>query len=242
MIASPPLAWLLTVAFVLTGGYALVRCSATVAGPLPTERRTAELAHLVMSVSMVVMIWSWFSTAGLVVQVVLFALFTAYFTTRAVRGWRGAAHACAGGAAHAMMAAAMVWMLVAMPLVMAMPVSASGGEGGHAGHAGHGGASSGDAMAAGGRAGWAVAVTLAVCVALLVACGYWALRAVRRAPVAAPDPARTPALVGAGDAEPTPATAPRPVPAALGDRSDGACHTVMSLGMVAMLVGMVAGW
>ena len=61
MIASAPLAWVLTAAFVVTGGYALLRCSATVAGPLPPERRTAELAHVVMSVSMVVMIWSWFS-------------------------------------------------------------------------------------------------------------------------------------------------------------------------------------
>jgi hypothetical protein len=241
VIASPPLAWMLTAAFVLTGGYALLRCSATVAGPLPPERRTAELAHLVMSVSMVVMTWTWFSTTGLALQVVLFAVFAAYFATRAVRGWRGAAHACAGGAAHALMAAAMVWMLVAMPLVMPTPVAASDGEGGHAGHAGHAGAAAGDAMAAGGQAGGAVAVTLAVSVALLVACGYWALRALRREPVAAAEPVRTPALVGGG-AAPAPAPAAQPVPAALGDRSDATCHAVMSLGMVAMLVGMVAGW
>lgn len=242
MIASPPLAWMLTAAFVLTGGYALLRCSATVAGPLPPERRTAELAHLVMSVSMVVMIWTWFSTTGLVLQVVLFTLFAAYFATRAVRGWRGAAHACAGGTAHALMTAAMVWMLVAMPLIMPMPVAAADGEGGHAGHAGHGGAPAGDAMTAGGQAGWAVTVTLAVSVALLVACGYWTLRALRREPVAAPEPVRTPALVGGGDAAPAPAPSARPVPAGFGDRSDAACHAVMSLGMVVMLVGMVAGW
>ena len=240
MIASPPLAWVLTAAFLLTGGYALLRCSATVAGPLPPERRTAELAHLVMSVSMLVMTWTWFSTTGLVLQVVLFTVFAAYFATRAVRGWRGAVHACAGGTAHALMAAAMVWMLVSMPLVMAMPVSASGGGGGHAGHAG--GASSGDAMAAGGQAGWAVAVTLALCVGLLVACGYWALRALRRETADAPERVRTPALVGGGTAEPAPSPAPRPVPAGLGDRSDAACHAVMGLGMVVMLVGMVAGW
>ncbi|TCK25981.1 DUF5134 domain-containing protein [Pseudonocardia endophytica] len=240
MIASAPLAWMLTVAFVVTGAYALLRCSATVAGPLPPERRTAELAHVVMSVSMVVMTWSWFSTTGLVLQVVLFSLFTAYFATRAVRGWRGTAHACVGGAAHALMAAAMVWMLVSMPLVMAMPVSGSDGEGGHAGHAGHGGGSAGDAMAMGGQAGWAVAVTLAVSVALLVACGYWALRALRREPVVAP--VRTPALVGGGESEPAAAPAPRPVPSALGERSDAVCHAVMSLGMVVMFVGMVAGW
>lgn len=241
MIASPPLAWVLTAAFVLTGGYALLRCSATVAGRLPPDRRTAELAHLVMSVSMVVMTWTWFGTAGLVVQVVLFALFAAYFTVRAVRGWRGTAHACAGGTAHALMAAAMVWMLVSMPLVMAMPVSAAAGEGGHAGHAGHGG-SAGDAVAAGGQAGWAVMVTLAVSVALLVTCGYWALRALRRDPAPAPEPVRTPALVGGGADEPAPAPVPRPVHRGLGDRTDAGCHAVMSLGMVVMLVGMVAGW
>jgi hypothetical protein len=239
VIASAPLAWLLTAAFVLTGGYALLRCAATVAGPLPPERRTAELAHVVMSVSMVVMIWSWFSTTGLVLQVVLFTLFAAYFAVRAVRGWRGRVHACAGGAAHALMAAAMVWMLVSMPLVMAMPVSGSDGGGAHAGHAGHGGGSAGGAMATAGQAGWAVAVTLAVSVALLVACGYWAMRALRRDPVTAP--VRTPVLVGGGT-EAAPAPEPRPVPSALGERSDAACHAAMSLGMVVMFVGMVAGW
>ncbi len=238
MIASQPLAWALTAAFVLTGGYALLRCSATVAGPLPADRRTAELAHLVMSVTMVVMTWSWFGTAGLAVQVVLFAIFAGYFAVRAVRGRRGSVHGCPGGWAHALMAAAMVWMLVSMPLVMAMPVSASDASGGHAGH---GGESTGDAMASSGQAGWAVVLTLAFGVVLLVVCGYWALRALRRDRVAEPEPVRVPALVGGGAAEPA-AVQQSPVPPALGDRSDAVCHAVMSLGMVAMLVGMVAGW
>lgn len=180
MISSVPLAWTLTTLFVLTGCYALTRWSTAVSARWPAARRTAELAHVVMSAAMVVMTWTWYGSTGLWVQVALFTVFGAFFGVAAVRGIHCGSPGRVAGAAHALMAVAMVWMLAAMPVIMPLAVPASGG-GGHGRHAGHGGAHSasgaGDAMHAG-QAAWAVAVTVALCVALLVAAGFWAVRSV----------------------------------------------------------------
>lgn len=182
MISSVPIAVTLTVLFTLTGAYALTRWSAAVSARTPAAHRTAELAHVVMSAAMVVMTWTWYGSTGLWVQIALFTVFGAFFAVTAVRGIHCGRPGRVAGAVHGLMAAAMVWMLAAMPVIMPTAVAASGG-GGHEGHGGsHGahGASGTDHTMHAGQAGWAVAVTVGLCVALLVAAGFWAARAVGR--------------------------------------------------------------
>lgn len=208
MISSAPLAWTLTALFTLTGCYALIRWSTAVSAGRPAAHRTAELAHLVMSVAMVVMTWTWFGTTGLTVQIALFAVFGGFFVVTAVRGIHCGYPGRLAGAAHALMAAAMVWMLAAMPLIMPVAVSASdGGHGAHGGHEGHGGSGGADHAMHAGQAGWAVAVTVVLCGVLLVAAGFWAVRAVsgggRAGDPFAPDDPGTGAAAATGSGEPS---------------------------------------
>lgn len=190
MIASLPLALALSAVFVLTGAYALVRWSAAMTGPLPPARRMAELAHLLMSVAMLVMTWTWAGTTGVTAAIVLFTVFVGYFVVDAVHRYRTGSHGCAGGSAHALMAAAMVWMLAAMPLIMPVPVPVpvSGSAPGHSAHSGHAGdAGAGLDMAAPtGPSGWAVVLTVGVSAALLATSTFWAARALRGATAGAP--------------------------------------------------------
>ncbi|MET0190183.1 MAG: DUF5134 domain-containing protein [Pseudonocardia sediminis] len=256
MIASLPLALALSAVFVLTGAYALVRWSAAMTGPLPPSRRMAELAHLLMSVAMLVMTWTWAGTTGVTVQIVLFTVFAGYFVVDAVARYRTGSHGCAGGSAHALMAAAMVWMLAAMPLIMPTPVVAeAGGHGAHSGHGGGDGAAM-DMTAHTGPVAWAVVLTIGACAALLATSAFWAVRALRGRTVVAgaplvtdetTDAATGPAeagLTGGGTAVATAAPAvAAPAPhRLLGPRSDAGCHALMGLGMIVMLLGMVAGW
>lgn len=188
MIASLPLALALSAVFVLTGAYALVRWSAAMTGPLPPGRRMAELAHLLMSVAMLVMTWTWAGTAGVTAQIVLFTVFAGYFLVDAVHRYRTGSHGCAGGSAHALTAAAMVWMLAAMPLIMPVPVSGSAsGHGAHSGHAGGVGAGMETAVPTG-PAGWAVVLTIGASAALLATSAFWAARALRGRTVVAGAP------------------------------------------------------
>lgn len=176
MISSLPLAWALTAVFAATGFYALARWAAAVSERRSAAHRTAELAHLLMSAAMVVMTWTWYGSAGLWTQIVLFGVLCVFFLVTASRGVPCGPSGRVAGAAHALMAAAMVWMLAAMPLIMASPVAAAGGGGAHAHHGGDTMDMSGTAHAAG-PAGWAVAVTVALCAVLLAAAGYWGARA-----------------------------------------------------------------
>ncbi|MEU6701682.1 DUF5134 domain-containing protein [Pseudonocardia sp. NPDC046786] len=266
MIASLPVALTLTALFVLTGGYALLRWSGAVAEAAPPGRRTSELAHLLMSAAMVVMTWTWYGTTGLWFQILLFGGFAVFFAADAVRRRRHRLHGCTGGSAHALMAAAMVWMLAAMPLIMPAPVTAPAGGGGHTGHVGHD-AGADHAAHAAGQAGWAVGVTVALCAALLAVAGFWAVRALAADghghaadedfPGVPLDPAgcdgdthtRTAAgavatrtATGAGTTSTAVAEHPAPRPPAFGPRTDAGCHALMSIGMVLMLAAMVAGW
>ncbi|MFP5070150.1 DUF5134 domain-containing protein [Pseudonocardia nantongensis] len=253
MISSLPLALGLTALFAVTGGYALLRWSSAVAAALSPGRRLAELAHLLMSAAMLVMTWIWYGSAGLWVQIVLFGGFAVWFAADAVRRHHRRVHGCAGGSAHALMAAAMVWMLAAMPLIMAAPVTASGG-GGHEGHGGHSGGAGAASTAHAGPAGWAVTVTVLLCVVLLVTAGFWAARALAsgtRGHEFDEDVPGVP-LRGRGDDDPTGAAAAATTAVAeraavgpvgrLGARTDAGCHALMSIGMVVMLAAMVAGW
>lgn len=224
MISSLPLAWALTALFAATGFYALARWATAVSERRSAAHRTAELAHLLMSAAMIVMTWTWYGSAGLWTQIVLFGVLGVFFLVTASRGIPCGPSGRLAGAAHALMAAAMVWMLAAMPLIMASPAEAAGGGGAHAHHGG------GDAMDmsgtahAAGPAGWAVAVTVALCAVLLAVAGYWGARALSHDRVAGdpltPDDARTtgdatdPAACGCADpAGGTAAGAARPAPA-----------------------------
>ena len=160
MISSLPLAWALTAVFAATGFYALARWATAVSERRSAAHRTAELAHLLMSAAMVVMTWTWYGSAGLWTQIVLFSVLGVFFLVTASRGVPCGPSGRVAGAAHALMAAAMVWMLAAMPLIMASPPAAAGGGGAHAHHGGDTMDMSGAAHAAG-PAGWAVAVTVA---------------------------------------------------------------------------------
>lgn len=247
MISSVPLAWVLTALFTATGGYALARWSEAVSARRPAAHRTAELAHVVMSAAMVLMAWTWPGTAGLWVQLLLFGVFGAFFVGIAARGIPCGPAGPSAGAAHALMAAAMVWMLAAMPVIMPMAVVPSGATGGHAGHAGHGATPGAGHAMHGGQAGWAVAVTVVLGAAVLAVSGYWAARALGRGrrpgdPLTPDDGApvtATGAATGTAVATRADATAP---PSRLGARSDAACHAAMGAGMVVMLAAMVAGW
>lgn len=215
MIASATVAVGLSVLFAVTAATALARWSASFAGALPAAHRLPVLAHLAKSAAMLLMTWTVAGAAGRWAQLALFGGFATWFATDTVRRRRGPG--CAGGSSHALHAAAMVWMLAAMPLIM--PVSA--GPGGHEGHGGHGGHGTAVAAAAaaptGGTAGWAVATTVVLGVVLLATAGFWTTRAL------AADPGGHP---GGG----------------AGPRADAVTHALMAVGTTVMLAAMVGGW
>jgi Domain of unknown function (DUF5134) len=102
---------LFTAVFVGTGGHALYRLTA----PAFVDR-AAEAAHLLMSLAMLAMTWGWTGGPGSpsgMVQVGLFGLLTLWFVAGAVGG--SIPHSL-----HTTNAAAMVWMVVAMPALMGM--------------------------------------------------------------------------------------------------------------------------
>ncbi|ALE80790.1 hypothetical protein WY02_22945 [Pseudonocardia sp. AL041005-10] len=86
MISSLPLAWALTAVFAATGFYALARWATAVSERRSAAHRTAELAHLLMSAAMVVMTWTWYGSAGLWTQIVLFSVLGVFFLVTASRG------------------------------------------------------------------------------------------------------------------------------------------------------------
>jgi hypothetical protein len=177
VISSLPLAWALTAVFAATGFYALTRWATAVSERRSAAHRTAELAHLLMSAAMVVMTWTWYGSAGLWTQIVLFSVLGVFFLVTASRGVLCGPSGRVAGAAHALMAAAMVWMLAAMPLIMASPAEAAGGGGAHAHHGGGAAMDMSGTARAAGPAGWAIAVTVTLCAVLLAAAGYWGARA-----------------------------------------------------------------
>lgn len=226
MISSVPLSALLTVLYAATGGYALLRWAALRAGLAHAHGvygdQVAELSHLVMSLAMLAMVWAYGGPAAEVTQIVAFTVFAGYFLSRLVTRRAGvpARHACPAAEFHLLMSVTMIWMVAGMPVLMGGGSGGSGG-GGHAGHAGHGGqaeAAIGAPAAPVPVPWWAVALTVACIGALLVAAAFWAVRAVRHRPVAAPA---------------------RRMLAALTPRSEAVCHLAMSLGMAAMFVTMI---
>lgn len=162
-MVDPPWDLLLTVAFVLTGTagiWILVVC------PPSSTETVLHLNHAVMSAAMILMIWVIVSDVAVWAQVALFAVLALALLPALRRASDGARRADLVG--HLGLNAAMIWMLAAMPLLMA-------DVGGLEGHAGHGSAVA--IAPAGDTPAWAIAVNslfVAVCAAGVL---WWLVRA-----------------------------------------------------------------
>ncbi|MFJ2755997.1 DUF5134 domain-containing protein [Nocardioides sp. NPDC087217] len=162
-MVDPPWDLLLTVAFVLTGTagiWILVVC------PPSGGETVLHLNHAAMSAAMILMIWVIVSDAAVWAQVAIFAVLTMALVP-ALRGASDRARR-ADVVGHLALNAAMIWMLAAMPLLMA-------DVGGLEGHAGHGSAA---AIAPAGHApGWAIAVNSGFVVVCAAGVLWWLVRA-----------------------------------------------------------------
>jgi hypothetical protein len=260
MLSSVPLMSLFTVLFRATGVYSVVRLAALASGlasavDRPVDR-AAELSHVLMSVAMIAMAWGWSggpSSPSGILQIVAFGLAGAYFLCGAVFGYRTP---LAGGY-HLVMALAMVWMVVTMPLLMGAAGSSGAAMEGMPWMAG------GGAGAAGPDAGarrWVLPISLVLVALLVGATLFWAARARKPvgeaghctpvgeaghcAPVGeagdcAPGGHRALPGAPAGSPEGGVLLAPARVESLLSPRADAACHALMSAGMAGMLAAML---
>lgn len=127
MIDSPTLSWILTAVFAATGLWSLIRCVRSLAGaPVPgiTDRVSCATCA-VMSASMISMCWSWGMNVPAWPQMVVFALATVWFVALAGSpGLRSRLRQPVSGRLphihNALMMAAVVWMIIAMPASMAL--------------------------------------------------------------------------------------------------------------------------
>ncbi|WP_226353602.1 DUF5134 domain-containing protein [Pseudonocardia sp. ICBG601] len=234
MFASLSVPWVFTVVFVLTGLYALGRFALLASGAERDGDRGVELSHVVMSVAMIAMAWGWTggpATPSGVLQLVVFGIFAVSFLAQAV----AAGHDVVASADHAVMNAAMVWMVAAMPALMGMPATAGGGGGGHAGHAGHGSGAAEmagmDGMAAAPTPAWVTAMTGVLVVVLACSAVLWGVRAARAVSAVSEQPT---AETGVVATQVSTASA-----VATNRRADACCHLLMSLGMGGMLFAML---
>jgi hypothetical protein len=153
MIGLVSLRWVLTAAFAGAAVFHLAGCvrSAHAGRPRGVRRRTSEVLHLLMGVSMIAMVWPWGEVVPRLLWLALFAAATAWFGARAL--WSPGGRLVPVFFATAM--AAMVWMTVSMP--------AAGSQSHH--H--HGGV---------GYAGWVSGVIGGY---LVLAAGWWIVRGMR---------------------------------------------------------------
>ncbi|WP_026927718.1 DUF5134 domain-containing protein [Granulicoccus phenolivorans] len=161
----------LTVAFGLTGAYCLVHLITSrrriLAGTGPrtlTDAEVVDLNHGLMSAAMILMTWVMIGDAALWALVALFVVLAVSLSLN----WRRAGSTVnrVDVGSHVLLDVAMIWMLVAMPLLMAG--SAAGHDhGGHAHHGDHGAAAVAAATPA-----WAHAINLGF-VGLCAAAALW---------------------------------------------------------------------
>jgi hypothetical protein len=213
-----------------------------------------------MSIAMIAMTWAYTGgpdTASGLLQIVVFGLIGVWFLIRTAVP--GSGHGRREAAYHLVMAAAMVWMVAAMPVLMggsggSMTMSAGGGT-----HGDHGSMAGMDGMAGmtgmsgapgpggmadtGGMASppvWALVVTVAFVALLVGAMALWSSRLIRPA---TPHASRTEALPTGPVGAAATAVAARPAPSGIalmtGPRLDAGCHLLMSLGMAAALLAML---
>ncbi|WP_278103295.1 DUF5134 domain-containing protein [Microbacterium proteolyticum] len=124
--------------------------------------------HLVMSVAMIVMVWVSVVDAATWAQIAVFAIFAlALIPSLATQRVSDRIST----AAHIVLNAAMIWMLAAMPLLMA-GMDMDAGEGGH--H--HGGGDESMLMA---TPGWADALNVVFIALSAAAALWWAVRLIR---------------------------------------------------------------
>ena len=129
-----PWDWVLTVLFAATGvwcAFDLVRTrsrSRRADGALTTHA-IVDVNHFVMSVAMILMIWVPMIDAATWAQVIIFALFLVALLPGLFTSPSRTEKVSLAG--HVALNAAMVWMLLAMPLLMAGMHDAGGGHEGH---------------------------------------------------------------------------------------------------------------
>jgi hypothetical protein len=123
MAGPPAVRWLLTVAFLLAGGYCGVRCVRLLrpGRRLDAAALVSDLTHLAMSAVMVAMVWSWTSTTAVQWEATLFGVAAGWYAVRWValaprRAGHPGGHPRLAYAHHALGMVAMVWMLTTMPL------------------------------------------------------------------------------------------------------------------------------
>lgn len=250
MIESAVLSWVLTGLFAGTAGYGVLRCARLWSSGRPgTDEKSVELAHLLMNVAMVGMVWMWGGPGTQVAQLVVFGAFSALFLLRA---WSSSTALGRGAARvfgyHALMAGSMTWMVAAM--------STMTGHGWAADNAGHHDVpATADAAAASGPAVhapvWTVVVTIVLVAGLAAATVAWAGAAraagfVRPAVPVAAGAVGTAGRATVGSTETSgvwtstvPSTEAGPLAAVLGAGPAAVCHALMSAGMAAMLLAMV---
>lgn len=173
-----PVNVVLTCAFALTGLYCLFhlvqsRGAAESPSRTLTDAQVVDVNHVIMSLAMILMTWMMFGDALLWMQVVLFAL----LAMSLVPNWTRARTSVerTDVATHLTLDVAMVWMLAAMPLLMAgMAHGSGGGHGGQGSHATHGGQEMSTAAAA--TPAWTDAVNWLFVVACAVAAAWWVFR------------------------------------------------------------------
>ena len=212
MVESLLLRWVLTVLFTLTAVWCGFR-AARPAGGWPD--RLSSISHLAMSLLMIAMAWPLGMSVPAGPQIALFAVATGWFLVlTALRVPCGhARRARIAHTHHAVMSAAMVWMIATMPMLM-MGGSDSGG--GHHHHS-MGAPSSGVLAAAATPGPPSGVVTISVLLA-----GFLVLSSVAWISTA----------VDTGRRALAESTATHPA-------WDSACHGAMSIGMGAMLLSMV---
>lgn len=125
---------ILTVVFAITGLNCLWHVSYVDRSVQTLTDRMIDILHLSMSVAMIVMIWIPTRGAGTWLQVAVFAGFGLLLVISAFAKAIGPV-ARVNLLSHSMLASAMVWMLAAMPLMMAgvlLPtIGTAGGQEGH---------------------------------------------------------------------------------------------------------------
>ncbi|MDT7610556.1 MAG: hypothetical protein QOG96_5059 [Pseudonocardiales bacterium] len=178
MISSVPLSVALTVLFALSGGYSLLRWASLRAGVAGHHGdQVAELSHVLMSLGMIAMVWAYGGGTGDAVQLIAYLALSGYFLTRLLRGRATGHPGCPAPGFHLLMSGSMVWMVAAMPLLMAGSVAGPSGGMQMDGMT-MGGADTGlDARPVTATPGWAIALTWVFIAGLVLGAGFWLRRA-----------------------------------------------------------------
>ncbi|NEA38755.1 DUF5134 domain-containing protein [Streptomyces sp. SID11385] len=229
MIAATGLRWILTLLFVALAAYGLWR--AVTARSHPWTARLAHVLHAVMALAMFAMAWEWGMDLPATPQVLFFSAAAAWFLLIALalpNAVESRGRALAAALPHAVMTAAMAWMVAAMSSGMSM----DGMGGGHAHDMPGMDMSAPGALAAMTLSGtgdrWSAGL---FALALLALALWWLARgfdAGRFVPRTA-NPGRADGGIGGGTA----------AGGAVHAAWDLGCHGLMALGMAVMFVVMV---